>query len=194
MNYGAGNLKSLSHAFQFLGYKVKIISSPEEATDIDRLIIPGVGSFGAAMREIKERNLYSFVADWIAAEKPLLGICLGLQLLCEGSDESLEETGFSVFSGRCEKIQARKIPHIGWNEVRIIQDAPLFHGFTGDQHFYFVHSFARRIIDSSTLALTDYGIVFSSVLKKNSVYACQFHPEKSGETGLRFLTNWVERC
>ncbi|MGB4704980.1 MAG: imidazole glycerol phosphate synthase subunit HisH [Candidatus Saccharicenans sp.] len=194
INYGAGNLRSISQAINFLGYEVKIISFPEQAEGVEKLIIPGVGSFGAAMSAIREKNLENFIYTWLVNKKPLLGICLGLQLLCEGSEESPGESGFGFFPGRCRKLRAGKIPHIGWNKIKIIQRDPIFEGFSGDEYFYFVHSFYREEADRFTLALTEYGQVFSSVLKKDSIYACQFHPEKSGETGLRFLRNWVERC
>ncbi len=194
INYGAGNLRSISQAINFLGYEVKIISFLEQAEGVEKLIIPGVGSFGAAMSAIREKNLENFIHTWVVNKKPLLGICLGLQLLCEGSEESPGESGFGFFPGMCKKIRTGKIPHIGWNRIKIIQKDPIFWGFRGEEYFYFVHSFSREETDRFTLALAEYGQVFSSVLKKDSIYACQFHPEKSGETGLRFLRNWVEKC
>lgn len=194
INYGAGNLRSIRQAITVLRYEARIISSPEEAEGIKKLIIPGVGSFGAALSEIRRRNLENFVRDWLTDKKPLLGICLGLQLLCESSEESPTESGFGIFPGRCRKIRAGKIPHTGWNRVKIIDNDPIFDGFVGDENSYFVHSFSRLEIDCFSLALTEYGETFSSVLKRDSTYACQFHPEKSGASGLNFLRNWVEKC
>ncbi len=141
IDYGAGNLRSISQAINTLGYEARIISSPEQVEGVKKLIIPGVGSFGAAISELKRRNLENFVYDWLINKKPLLGICLGLQLLCESSEESPTEYGFGTFPGKCRKISAAKIPHTGWNIVQVIKNDPIFDGFNGDENFELVHSF-----------------------------------------------------
>lgn len=194
IDYGAGNLNSLLKAIRFLDYQVKVLSSPIPFSDIDRLIIPGVGSFSSALEELKRRELLPFIREWLEAGKPLLGICLGLQLLSQGSQEAPGISGLAFFPGSCQKLQAPKVPHIGWNEVKVLKDDPAFDGIPAKSHFYFVHSFALMEVSSSTLAITDYGIIFSSVVKSGRIYGCQFHPEKSGQLGLKFLKNWVEKC
>ncbi len=194
IDYGAGNLKSISTALVFLGFKVRIISRCEDWFEAERIVIPGVGSFESAIVEMKKRGLFQKLSNWIKTGKPLLGICLGLQILCRASEEAPGQEGLALFSGQCQKLPSLKVPHIGWNQARIIQRDPIFDGLPEKTYFYFVHSFARCETDSSTLAITDYGTVFSSVVKTGRVYACQFHPEKSGQAGLTFLKNWVEKC
>lgn len=194
IDYGAGNLNSLLKAIRFLDYRVQLLSSPEPFPEIDRLIIPGVGSFRPALEELKRKELLPFIREWLEAGKPLLGICLGLQLLSQGSQEAPEIPGLAFFPGSCQKLQAPKVPHIGWNEVKILKDDPVFHGLPEKSYFYFVHSFALTELGSSTLGITDYGTTFSSVIKSGRIYGCQFHPEKSGQLGLKFLKNWVEKC
>ncbi|MGC8893087.1 MAG: imidazole glycerol phosphate synthase subunit HisH [Candidatus Saccharicenans sp.] len=194
IDYGAGNLHSINRALKYLGYKTHLISSPNDLNRVEKLIIPGVGSFGPAIRELKKKNLVSLIKHWINHSRPLLGICLGLQLLTEGSEESPANQGFCHFSGKCQRLKAKKVPHIGWNEVKIIRADPIFSGLIEPIYFYFIHSYAFVDHSSSTIAVTEYEYTFSSVLRKGSVYACQFHPEKSGETGLLFLKNWVEQC
>lgn len=194
IDYGAGNLNSIRKALVFLGYEVRIISCREDWFEAERMVIPGVGSFESAINEMKKRGLFQELSRWIEAGKPLLGICLGLQILCQGSEEAPGQEGLSLFSGRCQKLRTLKVPHIGWNQVEIIQKDPIFDGLPEKTYFYFVHSFVRSETDASTLAITEYGTVFSSVVKNGRIYACQFHPEKSGQAGLTFLKNWVEKC
>ncbi|MBC7360803.1 MAG: imidazole glycerol phosphate synthase subunit HisH [Candidatus Aminicenantes bacterium] len=194
LDYGAGNLRSISQAFTYLGFKTRLISSPDEIKRISRLVIPGVGSFGPAIIQLRKRNLKPLIDEWISSSHPLLGICLGLQLLTEGSEESPEEKGLAVFEGKCKKLTAKKVPQIGWNRVQLIKEDQIFQGLPEPVFFYFVHSYSLMNISSSTIAITEYGQAFSSVLRQANIYACQFHPEKSGEAGLLFLKNWVEKC
>ncbi len=194
IDYGAGNLNSLLKALKYLGFPAQLISSPPATKNFDRLIIPGVGSFASALDELKRREILPFLTEWLEAGKPLLGICLGLQLLSHGSQEAPGIEGLACFPGSCERLKAPKVPHIGWNEVEVIKEDPIFDGFPEKSHFYFVHSFALTEVSPLTLAITDYGLIFSSVIKKGRVYGCQFHPEKSGPIGLKFLKNWVEKC
>ncbi|MGQ9618501.1 MAG: imidazole glycerol phosphate synthase subunit HisH [Candidatus Aminicenantia bacterium] len=197
IDYGAGNLRSLVKSFSYLQLQVRILSSPEEAKGIERLVIPGVGSFGSAMIQIRNKNFKQFLTAWVKEGKPLLGICLGLQLLFRGSEESPEVEGLSIFPEICEKIEHRKVPHIGWNQVKLIKEDPVLDGIKENEFFYFVHSYAvfkLETLNDMVIGITEYGEKFCSILHSGNIYAVQFHPEKSGETGLKILQNWVKKC
>ncbi|MBC7364416.1 MAG: imidazole glycerol phosphate synthase subunit HisH [Candidatus Aminicenantes bacterium] len=194
IDYGAGNLNSVLKALAWLNLPARLVSSPEDAATVEKLIIPGVGSFGAALSELRKRNLYQTVDLWIKENRPLLGICLGFQLLFQRSEESPEEHGFSIFQGICQKIKASKVPHMGWNKVKFVQPDPLFTGLPLEEYFYFVHSYAVFQTNGSVLGLTDYGNQFVSVIKSGRIYGVQFHPEKSGQAGLQLLQNWGTKC
>ncbi|MGQ9800619.1 MAG: imidazole glycerol phosphate synthase subunit HisH [Candidatus Saccharicenans sp.] len=194
VDYGAGNLNSVIKAFVYLKLKARVVTSPEDMDGLEKLVIPGVGSFGAALYEMRKRNLYRSVVRWIREDKPLLGICLGFQLLFEKSEETPAETGFSFFKGHCQKIRADKVPHTGWNTVRVVREDQIFEGLNQAEFFYFVHSYAVYSTEEEVLGLTEYGNDFVSVIKSGRIYGVQFHPEKSGETGLRLLWNWWALC
>jgi len=194
VDYKAGNLNSVMKAFKFLGLESQIISSVEDSHGVDKLVIPGVGSFGAAINNLKKQRLYEFVLDWLKADRPFLGICLGFQLLFEGSEESVEVSGFSVVEGKCSRIRGRKVPHIGWNKVRFVIKDPIVDGFNEEEYFYFVHSYAVLQTSSTVVGTTDYEQEFVSIVRSGNIYGVQFHPEKSGEAGLRLLYNWGTRC
>lgn len=194
IDYGAGNLNSVLKAFTYLNLRARLVASPEETRGVERLVIPGVGSFGAALSELRKRNLFPFVDRWIKENKPLLGICLGFQFLFQKSEETPTESGFSVFQGSCQKIKANKVPHMGWNNVKLVEEAPLFDGLNSSDYFYFVHSYAVFQTNGGILGVTDYGGSFVSAIKFGRIYGVQFHPEKSGVAGLKLLQNWGTKC
>jgi len=198
VDYGAGNLRSVSKAFDFLGFESRLVDAATALEGVDRLVLPGVGSFGEAVRQLRTRGLFAPVGEWLEADRPFLGICLGLQLLFESSQESPGERGFAAFRGSCRKLEARKVPQIGWNTVQAVDDsAPpaLLCDIPARSYFYFVHSFfAAPEEPSPAVALTDYGGSYPSIAARGRVWGVQFHPEKSGDLGLRLLSNWVRKC
>ena len=195
IDYGASNLKSVKNAFDFLGYSSKIIRSENEFIGTERIVFPGVGSFGHAVKSLKTSGLFSSLRDWIRENKPYLGICLGFQLLFESSTESPGNKGFSYFKGRCKKFSAFKVPQIGWNSIQIIREIPLFETISCEEYFYFVHSYYVLPQDISLIiAKTNYGIEYTSAAGKGNIIGVQFHPEKSGKCGLKLLQNWIENC
>jgi len=194
VDYGAGNLNSVLKAFSYLGLPAKLVTTPEQMPEVERLVIPGVGSFGAALTELRKRNLYPAVLSWMKENRPLLGICLGFQLLFEKSEESPEERGWAIFPGACQRLKAAKVPHMGWNAVEIIQPDPLFSELKNSEYFYFVHSYGVFQTSGQVLGITHYGRPFVAVIKVGRIYGVQFHPEKSGPAGLKILQNWGTRC
>jgi imidazole glycerol phosphate synthase glutamine amidotransferase subunit len=195
VDYGAGNLHSVQKAFAFLEKNSTILEHPSELDNIERLVLPGVGSFGHAMREIEMRTWLAPLKEWLADERPFLGICLGMQLLFESSDESPGQAGFSIMDGNCRKFAVNKVPQIGWNDIRITNMSSLFDGIESGDFFYFVHSY--HVVPENcdvVYAGTSYGCEYPSVVGRGRVLGVQFHPEKSGDKGLQLLKNWVERC
>ncbi len=195
VNYGAGNLKSVKKAFDYLGARNRIVSSAGEISHADRLVLPGVGSFGSALKKLEENGVLAPVAEWLKTDKPFLGICLGLQLLFDSSQESEDATGFGVFKGTCALLQGEKVPQIGWNSIEVKRATKLLHGIDSGTYFYFIHSYyVVPESDEEVLATTEYGGEYASAMGRNNTYAVQFHPEKSGEAGLQILTNWIKQC
>ncbi|MEA1925278.1 MAG: imidazole glycerol phosphate synthase subunit HisH [Candidatus Altiarchaeota archaeon] len=192
IDYGAGNLKSLFNACQLLGYSPRLVSSPDALGKAARIILPGVGNFGPAMKELEpfREVLMGKIDDGV----PFLGICLGIHLVLEASDESPGTEGLGIFGGSCRRFPSTvKIPHMGWNNVSLVRDSPLTEGIIDDSLFYFVHSFyALPERDDVVLGGTEYGLGFPSIIGEGDVYATQFHPEKSGEMGLKLLRNFLE--
>jgi len=195
VDYGAGNLRSVEKAFDFLGFETRVVDRAEKLEHVERLVLPGVGAFGSAARRLKEFGILGLVKEWLMADRPFLGICLGLQLLFEGSEESAEERGLALFRGSCRRLEARKVPQIGWNSIQVLAESALLDGLPRQSHFYFVHSY-RAVPEEEeiTIARTDYGGPFPSVVGRGRVWGVQFHPEKSGALGLELLSNWVRRC
>lgn len=195
IDYGAGNLRSVEKAFSYLGYQCRIIDSPKAIDRFERLVLPGVGAFGHALQKLDEGRWRDPLFKWITSDRPLLGICLGMQLLFDSSEESGNAKGLGIFPGVCLRFSARKVPQIGWNKIIIQQDSGLFHAIPSDSYFYFVHSYyIPSSCEHNLLALTDYSIRYASIVGKGNVFGVQFHPEKSGKVGLQLLDNWVSRC
>jgi len=195
VDYGLGNLQSVYNALKFLNADVKVSGSPQAVNNAKKIIVPGVGAFDDTIKELAKRKLISPIKNFIKSGRIYLGICLGLQILFEASDEG-KEKGLSVFKGRVRRFHEKglKIPHMGWNNVKIIKkNASLAEAITGREYYYFVHSYFALPIDASIVAgITAYGKTsFASMIAEGNVYAAQFHPEKSQETGLRFLKDFV---
>jgi len=195
IDYGAGNLKSVKKAFDFLGVDSKVVASPDELIDVDKLVLPGVGAFGAALEKLHQLNFFQFVQQWIQQDKPFLGICLGMQLLMEGSAESPGAHGLGFIQGKCLRFDRGKVPQIGWNQIIIKGKSNLLHGIEDRTYFYFLHSYFVQPDDESCISATaEYGVNYPAILKQGNVYAVQFHPEKSSDAGLKLLKNWIEKC
>ncbi len=193
VDYNAGNLFSVINSLRFLGFQVRILKSPAELAGIDRLILPGVGSFGAAIANLQRSGFSDAVIEWIASGRPFLGICLGLQLLFETSEESDGIRGLSVLKGSVRKFRTNKVPQIGWNLGRVFGKSALAESL-GDEYYYFVHSYYVCPEEEIALLKTEYSVEFVSGIQKDNIVAVQFHPEKSSYAGLKFLKNWVELC
>jgi imidazole glycerol phosphate synthase glutamine amidotransferase subunit len=195
VDYGAGNLVSIDQALTTVGAEVAIVRDGEALRRADAIIVPGVGAAEPAMARLDARGLTGPIRAWLAADRPFLGICLGLQLLFEGSDED-GATTFGVVPGRTVLLDgAPTLPHIGWNQVERTRPHPLFEGITNGADFYFVHSYVGApdpIAGDLVLATTDHGGPFASALARGPLLGVQFHPERSGRDGLRLLANFVD--
>lgn len=197
IDYGAGNIASVQKAFQHLGVEVQLTHSPEELMGADGAVLPGVGSFGEAMEQIRRRGLEAPIRDFAATGKPFLGICLGLQLLFESSEESPGVPGLGMLKGEILKLPKKgdlKIPHMGWNSLRLEKDGVLYRGVEQEPYVYFVHSYYLKAQEDIVTATAFYGTEIHASVEKNNISACQFHPEKSGETGLKLLRNFASLC
>ncbi len=195
IDYGAGNLQSVKKAFDFIGAESVITDNPETINACDKILLPGVGSFGDAMDSMNKKGLIETVKQNALSGKPFLGICLGLQLLFEESEESPGIEGLGIFKGKIKKFSpdmGLKIPHIGWNSLEIKQKDTLFKDIPENSYVYFVHSYYLHAEDENEIAtVTNYGIDFHSAVGKNNIFATQFHPEKSGDVGLQILRNFA---
>lgn len=195
IDYGAGNLHSVKNALDFLGAKSIITKDAEVIKSSDKLILPGVGAFADALKSLRERGLEDVIKECIEEKKPFLGICLGMQLLFSESEESPNVKGLDIFKGKIVKIpkgDGLKIPHMGWNNLNIIADSKILKDIGDEPYVYFVHSYYLEAEDSSTVsAYTEYGRRLDIAIEKDNVFATQFHPEKSGKTGLKILNNFI---
>ena len=194
IDYGVGNLYSVEKAAAYVGGDVKISSSADDIELADKIILPGVGAFGDCMKNLAATGLIPTIKAQIAAGKPILGICVGLQILFEGSEESPNVDGLKIFSGRVKRICAGdlKIPHMGWNSIKF-GGSKLFAGLSGEPYFYFVHSYHAVPDDKNIIAATTtYGETVTAAVEFENIFATQFHPEKSGDVGLQVLKNFVE--
>ncbi len=193
LDYGAGNVRSVINAISRLGETVCIAKNPEEIRSADKLVFPGVGSFGSMMQILKERQFVEPLSAYLRADRPFFGICLGMQALFAGSDESPGECGLCLFSGGVKRFEVDlAVPHIGWNGIHVKQPTQIFDGLAGDEKFYFVHSY-HVVTDDPAIVLTttDYGYSFVSAVQRGNIVGTQFHPEKSGASGLRLLENFI---
>ena len=191
IDYGAGNLKSVTKALDFLGLENSVVADPGELERYDGLILPGVGAFPMCMEFLRRGGMDREILKQ-AGKKPLLGICLGMQMLMDSSTEIAFSTGLGLIPGKVERIKTElKLPHIGWNSLKIVHENPLSKGLSNGDYVYFVHSFAAKVTDDSHLALTtDYGGTVTAMVAKGNVFGCQFHPEKSGDVGMTILKNF----
>jgi glutamine amidotransferase/cyclase len=194
LDYGAGNVRSVINAIESLGETVKVASSAEDISAAGKLVFPGVGAFGNMMRILNEKGFADPLRDYIRSDRPFLGICLGLQALFEGSEEAPGVAGLGILSGTVKRFEVDlSVPHIGWNGLSFKKPSRLFDSLRGDEKFYFVHSYYVDPTDASAvLTTTDYGQRFVSSVQQGSLMATQFHPEKSGEAGLRVLGDFLD--
>jgi imidazole glycerol-phosphate synthase subunit HisH len=199
IDYGIGNLRSVEKALEMVGADVIRTDDPAAIARAERLVLPGVGAFGACAAEIRRRGLEQPILDAVERGIPLLGVCVGMQLLFDLSEEMGEHRGLGLLQGRVIRFEAPlegpplKVPHMGWNPVEIVRDTPLTGGLDGAPHYYFVHSYhAAPENESDILGLTDYGVRFASMVHRDNVYGVQFHPEKSQAAGLAILRNFSQ--
>ena len=196
IDYDAGNLRSVEKALEALGSRAVITRNRDEILGADRVILPGVGAFGDAMEKLHQYELVDTIRQAAASGKPFLGICLGLQLLFESSEESPGVEGLSVLPGKILRIPdypGLKIPHMGWNSLSVTPGARLFRGIENGAYVYFVHSYYCKADDESIVAATtEYSTHIHAAVERGNVFACQFHPEKSGRVGLQILKNFIE--
>ena len=196
IDYDAGNLKSVEKALLSMNEECIITRDSKEILTADKVILPGVGAFGDAMDKIKSFELDKIIKEVAAKGTPFLGICLGLQLLFEGSDESQGVEGLHILDGSIKRIpdkEGLKIPHIGWNSLDLINEGRLFKGLSKEPYVYFVHSYYIQAEDSTIVsAFTEYGAKLDIAVENENVFATQFHPEKSGRTGLKILENFIK--
>lgn len=196
IDYDAGNLKSVEKALQFLGQECVITRAFHEMKKADKVILPGVGSFGDAMSQLKKFELDKVIHEVAAEQKPFLGICLGLQLLFEGSEESEGVEGLHLLDGEILRIpeqEGLKIPNIGWNSLDLQNNGRLFENLNGNPFVYFVHSYYLKAREESIVKATiEYSTHIHASVEKDNIFACQFHPEKSGTVGLQILSNFAK--
>lgn len=194
VDYGMGNLKSVLNAFSRLHADIVISSDPDVVRDAPVVVLPGVGAFGTCMENLEKRDLAGAIRDHIRDGKRYLGICLGMQILFESSDETPGVPGLGIIRGGVPRFAgSMKIPHMGWNSVTLKNNSPMFDGIRPGDFFYFVHSFYCAPADPGVIATTtDYGGEFTSSVETGNVFACQFHPEKSQAVGLKLLKNFLD--
>jgi len=191
VDYGAGNLVSVKKAFDWLGYQCLITSDPRQVRKAEKIVLPGVGHFASTAR-LEGYGLRDEIKDGIARDIPSLGICVGMQWMFQGSAESPQTEGLGLLAGECERFPATvKSPHVGWNSLAVDPSSQLFLGIPPSPSVYFTHSF-RAPVGGSTVACCEYGETFSAAVERGRAFGVQFHPEKSGPTGLKLLRNFCE--
>ena len=196
IDYGAGNLRSVLHALKHLGVQeMQLVKDPEQLLGATKIILPGVGAFGAGMAQMRARQLVAPLKAALAAGIPYLGICVGMQMLYEAGEEMGEHEGMGILGGRVLRsphFADRKVPHMGWNQLNIREGSGLLEGLDERSYAYFVHSFYCAPADDDTvIGSVDYGIEFAAIVRRDNIYGVQFHPEKSQSTGLRILSNFL---
>jgi imidazole glycerol-phosphate synthase subunit HisH len=196
IDYGMGNLRSVSKALEYLGASYKLCSTGKDLARATKVILPGVGAFGDAMKELRSRGFLGPISELVARKTKLAGVCLGLQLFFEKSEENPGVKGLGIFKGTVRKFRSArvKIPHMGWNDLKIVKKHPLLEGIPSGEYFYFVHSYyGKPAVKSLTLASCKYGREnFAAVIGNDHIFATQFHPEKSQDAGLRILKNFIQ--
>ena len=193
VDYGAGNLRSVARAVQHAGVTPDVSTDPRALGEADAVIVPGVGAAADTMRNLRAANMGEPIREFVASGRPFLGVCMGQQALLTLSEEGGEHECLGIIPGRVRKLPAgQKVPHMGWNNVRQEAAHPIFEGIPDASYFYFVHSYVPVPDDESVvIGTTEYGVTFASVLAKDNIVATQFHPEKSGEMGLRMYANFL---
>lgn len=196
IDYQAGNLFSVQNALKQIGVKSSVTSNPKDVIKAKKIIFPGVGAAGSAMKNLKELNLIAPIKDYLKSNRPFLGICLGAQILLSESEENKAKC-LDIILGKNKRIRSKSlaVPHMGWNQVRIIKKNKLFTDIPDNSFFYFVHSYYLNPENKTAIiGETEYSINFASALQMNNLYAVQFHPEKSAEQGLKLLNNFCKLC
>ena len=198
IDYGMGNIHSVQKALQHCGAQTRVTNDPGEIASSAKAVLPGVGAFADAMRELEKQGLVPVILAHLKDNKPFLGICLGMQLLFEQSEESKGTRGLCVFRGKVRRFsdqQRLKVPHMGWNQLKVTSKCPLLEGVPDNAYVYFCHSYYPEPLDKElAAATTDYGIDFASLVNKGNIFGAQFHPEKSQSVGLQILRNFIELC
>lgn len=197
VDYGVGNLFSLQSSLRAIGAEAKVTGDPEELMTADRIILPGVGAFGDAAKKLRNTGLHQVILDAASRGTPILGICLGMQLLFDSSQEYGVHPGLGLIPGTVQPIsqvipQELKVPHIGWNALHFSTSSPLFRYINEGDHVYFVHSYYAAQCQDSLIAWAEYGAPLTAAVEKDNVFGCQFHPEKSGTVGLNILRAFCE--
>ena len=199
VDYGMGNIHSVSKAIELCGAQPIVTNKKSQLGSCEKIILPGVGAFDDAVMEMEKLGLIAVIKEQVKNKKPILGICLGLQLLFEASEEAKSKKGLGILKGQVVKFSAKlgqKIPHMGWNNLEDISaGCPLLKGIGAKEQVYFCHSYYPEPVDKDIIAATcDYGVKFACVLAKDNIYGVQFHPEKSQAVGLKIIKNFVELC
>jgi glutamine amidotransferase len=195
VDYGIGNLGSVTKAFRHVGAETVLSGDPARLLEADALVLPGDGAFGATMEEVRRRGLLPVLAEAARRGTPLLGICIGMQLLFEESEEHGRHAGLGLLPGRVRRFEtALPVPHMGWNALRRVRDHPLLTGMEDGAYVYFVHSYYCDAGAGVVLASSDYGREFAAVVGRDNIVGVQFHPEKSQAVGLRMIGEWVRHC
>ena len=195
IDYDAGNMMSVVKAFEFLGQEIRVTRKREDLREASKVVLPGVGAFGDAMARLKRYDLIEPIRETVREGKPFRGICLGLQLLFERSDEAPGASGLGILKGdilRIPEAPGLKIPHMGWNDLHMEKDSRIFTGLGEKPYVYFVHSYYLKASDPSDVAATTkYGVRIDAAVERDNVFASQFHPEKSSQTGMKILQNFA---
>jgi len=195
VDYGMGNLRSVTNAFRVLGADVVVTRKKEAIKESDAIVLPGVGAFGKCVENLKKFELFYLIKELIMNDKQYLGICLGMQTLFESSEEAPGIEGMGVIKGNVPRFtSALKVPHMGWNSIEIQEENDIFKGIKDKEFFYFVHSYYCLPTEDVTATKTAYSVEFASSVQKGSLFACQFHPEKSQRAGLILLQNFIDMC
>ncbi len=200
LDYGMGNLRSVNKAFDSMGFSSVVTADKNIVIESEGLVLPGVGAFGDCIKNLRKADLIDVILDYISIGKPFLGICLGLQVLFEESEESPDQKGLGLIKGKVvrfnfSKDQGLKVPHMGWNQINIARESTLLNGIPQNSWFYFVHSYYPVPQEDGVVAITtNYGSEFTAAIQKDNIFACQFHPEKSSDQGLRLLKNFAHIC